>query len=229
MLAAEQPGLRRLRGIPERRGRASKLPGPRQAGIREGEGFRAEALELIGALQLCERKIRNRKLEGREKLEFRRTRAFPAANAFRDWFSRHYGDRRRPRRSPIAGAPDHARNRRSELEAWLSDPDVPIDTNRLERGLQFLPLGRKNWLFCWTEVGAEAVGIVQSLIATCRRLGVDPRAYLEDVLQRVSVHLSPRLEEPAPRRWKDLFAGDPIKSDLGTGVDCRASDQSGEG
>ncbi|MDE0110815.1 MAG: transposase [Albidovulum sp.] len=45
----------------------------------------AEALELIGALQLCERKIRKRKLEGAGKLEFRRTRALPAANAFRDW------------------------------------------------------------------------------------------------------------------------------------------------
>ena len=53
------------------------------------------------------------------------------------------------------------------------------------------------------------------------------RAYLEDVLQRVSVHPSSRVEEPAPRRWKDLFAGDPMVSNLGTGVECRASDLPG--
>ncbi|MDE0533254.1 MAG: transposase domain-containing protein, partial [Albidovulum sp.] len=72
--------------------------------------------------------------------------------------------------------------------------------------------------------GAEAVGIVQSPVATCRLQGVDPRACLEDVLQRVSVHPSSRVQEPAPKRWKDLFAGDPMKSDLGTGVQRRASD-----
>ena len=136
----------------------------------------AEELELIGALQFCEREIRKRK-----------------------------------------------------LEAWLSDPEVPIDTNHLERGLRVLPLGRKNWLFRWTEVGAEAVGIVQSPVATCRRQGVDPRACLEDVLRRVSVHPSLRVEEPAPRLWKDPFAGDPMKSDLGTGVERLASDPPGAG
>ena len=184
----------------------------------------AEALELIGALQLCEREIRKRKLEGAGKLEFRRTRSRPVANAFWKWCDRRYEDPRHLPKSPIAEAPDYARNRRSELEAWLSDPEVPIDANHLERGLRVLPLGRKNWLFCWTEVGAEAVGIVQSPVATCRLQGVDPRACLEDVLRRVSVHPSSRVQEPAPRLWKDLFAGDPMKSDLGTGVECRASD-----
>ena len=85
------------------------------------------------------------------------------------------------------GSPDA----RAELEAWLSDSEVPVDTNHLERGLRVLPLGRRNWLSCWTEVGAETVGIVQSPDAT-RLQGVDPRAYLEDVLQRVSVHPSSR-------------------------------------
>ncbi|MDE0305253.1 MAG: transposase, partial [Albidovulum sp.] len=184
----------------------------------------AEALDLIGALQLCEREIRKRKLEGREKLEFRRTRSRPVANAFWNWCARHFEDPRHPPKSPIVKALNYALNRRGQLEAWLSDPEVPIDTNHLERGLRVLPLGRKNWLFCWTEVGAEAVGIVQSPVATCRLQGVDPRAYLEDVLQRVSVHPSSRVQELTPRLWKDLFAGDPMKSDLGTGVECRASD-----
>ena len=111
---------------------------------------------------------------------FRRTHALPVANAFWKWCDRHCEDPRHLPKSPIVKAPDYARSRRSQLEAWLSDPDVPIDTSHLERGLRVLPLGRKNWLFCWTEVGAEAVGIVQSPVATCRLQGVDPRSYLED-------------------------------------------------
>ena len=189
----------------------------------------AEALELIGGLYACEGRIREKKLKGREKLEFRRSRALPVANAFWKWCHRHYEDPRHLPKSPIVKALNYALNRRSQLEAWLSDPEVPIDTNHLERGLRVLPLGRKNWLFCWTEVGAEAVGTVQSLIATCRLQGVDPRAYLEDVLQRVSVHPSRRVEDLTPRRWKDLFADDPMASDLGTGVQCRASDLTGAG
>jgi hypothetical protein len=47
------------------------------------------------------------------------------------------------------------------------NPDLPIDTNHLERTLRPIPMGRKNWLFCWTELGAERVGQIQSLIATC--------------------------------------------------------------
>ena len=139
------------------------------------------------------------------------------------------GEPRHLPKSPIAEVLNYARNRRGQLEAWLSDTEVPIDTNHPERGLLVLPLGRKNWLFCWTEVGAVAVGIVQSPVATCRLQGVDPRACLEDVLRRVSVHPSSRVGEPAPRRWKDLFAGDPVESDLGTGVEYRASDPPGAG
>jgi len=56
---------------------------------------------------------------------------------------------------------------------FLEYPNVPIDTNHLERQIRPIALGRKNWLFCWTEIGVKHVGIVQSLLATCRLQGVD--------------------------------------------------------
>ena len=120
------------------------------------------------------------------------------AEAFWKWCGRHYEDPRHLPKSPIAEAPDYVLNRRAQLEVWLSDPDVPIDTNHLERGLRVLPLGRKNWLFCWTEVGAEAVGTVQSPVATCRLQGVDPRACPEDAPgESRSI---PRAASRSPRR-----------------------------
>ena len=50
----------------------------------------------------------------------------------------------------------------------LSSPNVAIDTNHLEGTIRPIALGRRNWLYCWTEIGAKCVGILQSLITTCR-------------------------------------------------------------
>ena len=72
-----------------------------------------------------------------------------------------------------------------------------------------LPLGRKNWLFCWTEVGARHVGIIQSLLASCRLQGVDPYVYLVDVLQRVDTHPALEVHLLTPRLWKQHFASTP--------------------
>lgn len=69
-------------------------------------------------------------------------------------------------------------------------------------------------MFCWTELGAEHVGIIQSLIVTCKMQGVDPTTYLVDVLQRVAIHSASKVEELTPRLWKDLFAQNPLRSDL---------------
>ncbi|EPJ45293.1 MAG: transposase [Osedax symbiont Rs1] len=49
-------------------------------------------------------------------------------------------------------------------------------------------MGRKNYLFCWTELGAEYLGVLQSLLVTCRLQGINPYTYVVDVLQRVSLH-----------------------------------------
>ena len=61
--------------------------------------------------------------------------------------------------NPMTKALAYARNRRVALEVFLTDPDVQIDTNHLERVLRPIPMGRKNWNFCWTELGAKQVGI----------------------------------------------------------------------
>lgn len=96
----------------------------------------------------------------------------------------------------------------------LADPCVAIDTNHLERGLRRIPTGRRNWLFAWTELGAERIGVIQSLLATCHLHGVNPYTYLVDVLQRVGEHSSARAAELTPRVWKTPFADDPLRSDL---------------
>jgi hypothetical protein len=75
-------------------------------------------------------------------------------------------------------------------------------------------MGRKNWLFCWTEIGAEKVGQIQSLIATCVLHDFDPYTYLVDVLQRIDTHPQSRVSELTPRRWKEKFGDNPMRSML---------------
>lgn len=73
-------------------------------------------------------------------------------------------------------------------------------------------------MFCWTEVGAECVGIFQSLIATCRLQQVDPYTYLVDVLQRVEDHPASDVAALTPRLWKERFADVPRRSHIDRGV-----------
>ncbi len=81
-------------------------------------------------------------------------------------------------------------------------------------------MGRRNWLFCWTEIGAEHVGVIQSLLVTCKLQGVDPYTYLVDVLQRISQHPASKVIELTPMIWKEKFAGNPLRSDL-NGQQCQ--------
>ena len=76
-------------------------------------------------------------------------------------------------------------------------------------------MGKRNWLFTSTEVGARRVGVIQSLIITCRLHDVDPYTYLVDVLQRIGDHRAKDVAELIPRVWKSRFAHDPLPSALG--------------
>lgn len=116
--------------------------------------------------------------------------------------------------SPLTRALAYARERRAGLEVFLDDPDVPVDTNHLERALRVIPMGRKNWNFCWTEIGAKYVGVAQSLIVTCRLHDIDPYEYLFDVLQRVGQHPASQVKQLTPRLWKRHFTDKPLRSDL---------------
>ena len=69
-------------------------------------------------------------------------------------------------------------------------------------------------MFAWTELGAKHIGIVQSLIVTCRLPDINPYDDLVDVLQRVGQHPAADVAQLTPRLWKQHFAANPLRSDL---------------
>jgi transposase len=174
----------------------------------------AEALEQIKALYAVEDEIRDLKLTGDTKQLHRLTHSKPLVELFFEWVDRQLQRQGFTPTNPFIRALNYVRERRVGLELFLTDADVPIDTNHLERALRVVPMGRKSWLFCWTELGAKHVGIIQSLIVTCRLHGIDPYTYLVDVLQRISEHPASRVAELTPRLWKQHFAANPLRSDI---------------
>ena len=181
----------------------------------EAEPERAKlALEHIAGIYAVEDRIRERGLLGDPKREERVLEARPRVEAFFTFIDEQFAELGLKPATPFTKALGYVRDRKQELSVFLADPDVALDTNHLERALRVVPMGRKAWMFCWTELGARDVGIVQSLIVTCRLHGVDVYSYLVDVLQRVAQHPATRVEELTPRHWKALFSQNPLRSPL---------------
>jgi len=174
----------------------------------------AIALAYIGRLYEHEAYMRKKPLIGQKKLDYRSRNSLPVVDAFFNWC---YEQRQRidlVKSNPLSKALAYAMKREQALKVFLSDPEVPMDTNHLERALRVIPMGRKNWNFCWTELGAEHVGIIQSLLVTCKLHNVNAYDYIVDVLQRINIHPASRVEELTPRLWKEKFADNPMRSDL---------------
>jgi hypothetical protein len=123
----------------------------------------------IGRLYEYEAHIRQRGLEAEAKLASRGENTKPLVAAFFAWLKQPLTPQPLLPSKPFLQAAREALEREAALKVFLASPTVPLDTNPLAREIRAIALGRRNWLFCWTEVGARYVGIVQSLVASCRR------------------------------------------------------------
>jgi len=105
-------------------------------------------------------------------------------------------------KSPIADAIGYALNNWPALLRYGEDGDLEIDNNGAERSLRGIAVGRRNWMFYGSDNGGHTAAILTSFTATCKRLHIDPFAYLRDVFERISAHPANRLAELLPDQWK---------------------------
>jgi transposase len=171
-----------------------------------------EALDRIRAIYKVEEDSRARKLSGEHRHLHRFEHAKPLVEGFFKWVCERLEDKALLPTNRFVQALGYAHAHRQALSVFLADPDVPLDTNHLERSLRPIPLGRKNWLFSWTELGARQIGIVQSLIVTCQLHDINAYDYLVDVLQRVDRHPASSVALLTPRLWKQHFADQRLRS-----------------
>jgi len=173
-----------------------------------------QALQIIQHLYAHEERIREQGLSGEPKRQYRQMHSKPLVDAFFMWCEQQV---RRPDLTPSDDwlkSLNYMLKRQDQLRVFLEDPEVAMDTNHLEREIRPIPLGKKNWMFCWTELGAEHLGIIQSLISTCKLHDINPSTYLTDVLQRIDRHPAKDVLDLTPRVWKDKYAANPLRSIL---------------
>jgi transposase len=159
-----------------------------------------EALDRIGALYDIERGINGQPPEIR--LTARQKQSRPKAEAFRLWAEAQLT--RIPGKSDLAAAFRYGLSRWSSLCLFLEDGRVAIDNNAAERALRPIGVGRRNWLFAGADTGAETLARAMTIIETAKMNGLDPQAYLADVLDRIHDHKINRLDELLPWNWSPI-------------------------
>ena len=108
-------------------------------------------------------------------------------------------------KSPLGQALNYAHNQWPAMARYLEIATAEIDNNSIEHSLRNVVLGRRNWLHVGQETGGEKAANLFSLMITCKRLGVDPYAYLYDIMQRLPTHPNKNIWQLTPRGWKETF------------------------
>lgn len=157
-----------------------------------------QALKFFGQLYDVEREVADSDAEHRR--EIRRQRSRPVADALHQWL----GQQRQkvPDGTATARAIDYSLNRWAALTRYIDDGELPIDNNWVENRIRPIAIGRHNWLFAGSLRAGKRAAAVMSLIHSAKLNGLDPYAYLRDVLERLPTQPAIRIEELLPHRWQ---------------------------
>jgi transposase len=156
------------------------------------------AVLKIDAIFAAERAINGMSADAR--LAARRTDVAPLVDELFAWMR---GERARlSRHNEVAKAMDYMLKRIDAFTRFLDDGRICLSNNAAERALRGIALGRKAWLFAGSDRGGERAAVMFTLIQTAKLNGVDPQAWLADVLTRINDHNAQRLDQLMPWNWK---------------------------
>ena len=161
-----------------------------------------EALQRIAALFALESEIRGRPPDRRVAARHEQARSLlEQLRAFLDRsLTRISG------KSALAQAIRYALSRWAALSRYVDDGRLEMSNNAAERSIRPLALGRKNYLFCGSDAGGDRAACIYTIIETAKMNGINPQAYLADILARIADHPSRQIDALLPWRWKPLAA-----------------------
>ena len=154
----------------------------------------AQALQRIAALYAIEAQIRGQPPDVRRQV--RQARAGPLLEDLQAWLTSMLGQV--SAKSELAKAIGYSLTRWRSLTRYRDDGRIEIDNNAAERALRGVALGRNNYLFMGSDAGGERAAAIYSLVETAKLNGLDPQAYLRDVLARIADHPINRIDELLP-------------------------------
>ena len=167
-----------------------------------GGAIAREALERIGELYDIERAIAGQPADIRRAV--RQEKSKPIVEAFHAWCADQL--RRIPGKGDLAKAMRYALKRWASFTLFLEDGRVAIDNNAAERAIKPVVLGRKNFLFAGSDAGGEILADAMTVIETAKLSGLDPEAYLADILSRIRQCASDQLNDLLPWAWAPAAA-----------------------
>ena len=156
----------------------------------------AQALERIAKLYVIERDGKPLDTESRRQL--RQTQAQPILDELYAWLRAtriNAADG-----SGLARALDYSLKRWPALVRYANSGDLPIDNNPIENAIRPIAIGRRNWLFAGSERAGKRAAAIQSLLGTAKLNGIEPGAWLKDVLEKLPTWPNSRIDELLPLR-----------------------------
>ena len=148
----------------------------------------------IGELFKIEEKIRGKPPD--ERRAIRQAQSKPLLDSLREWFEETLS--KLSRKSETTAAIRYALTRWDVLMRFVDDGRIEMDNNAAERSLRGVALGRKNYLFAGSDAGGERAAAIYSLVGSAKLNGLDPEAYMREVLTRIADHPINRIEELLP-------------------------------
>ena len=176
-----------------------------------------EALERIAQLYAVEKEIRGR--PPAERRDVRQTRSRPVLDVMHLWLKAAMA--KLSRKSDVAKAIHYALDRWPALMLFLEDGRAEMDNNAAERALRAVAIGRKNYLFAGSDAGGERAAAIYSLLGSAKLNGIDPEAYMTELLRRIAGHPINRIEELLP--WR-LLPAHPAELESGMSLDNPQTD-----
>ncbi len=157
-----------------------------------------EAVRRIDELFAIERDING--LSPDQRVRVRRERSKPLTEDLERWLR---AERRKlSSKNPLAKAMDYSLKRWSAFTRFLDDGRICMTNNAAERAVRGIAVGRRNWTFCGSDTGGERAAVIFTLIETAKLCGIDPKAWLADVLARIADHPASRIHDRLPWNWR---------------------------
>lgn len=158
------------------------------------DGFATDVLQAIAKLYAVEKAIKGQNPE--QRASTRQARAGPIVDHLKLQLQSTLS--RVAKKLPLAKAIHYALTRWDALVRYIDDGTIEIDNNPIERQIRPVALGRKNYLFAGSDAGGERAAMMYSLINTAKLNGIEPEAYLTQVLTVIADHPVNRVDELLP-------------------------------